>query len=136
MHDAFFVRRIECIRQLDSYLHGPRNRAFPRRQHPVQRLALQQFHGDEGDLFMLFDGINRAYPGMVQSRCRTRFSQKPLQRLPVAAGLFSKELQRYTAPQAAIFRLVHHAHAAAANFSQHLVMGNGLVNHSFLRSRC
>ena len=131
MHDAFFVRRVQRIRQLHADLHGSRNRAFSRRQRFVQRLAFEQLHGDKRHAFMFFDGINGAYPWMIQRRSRARFAQKTLQRLRIAIRFLGEKFQRHAPAEFRIFGFVHHAHAAAANFAQNLVVADGLVDHRF-----
>ena len=64
--------------------------------------------------FILADVVNGADVGMVQRGCGARFALEALASLGILRQFFGKELQRNAAAEALIFRLVDHAHSAAA----------------------
>ena len=66
---------------------------------------------------------------MIQSRCSTRFPLKTLARLRILCQLFGKELQGHAAAKTLVFRLVNHAHSAAAQLLDDAVMGDCLAEH-------
>ncbi len=81
------------------------------------------------------DVVDGADVGMIQRRRRARFPLKTLARLRILGQLFGKELQGHAAAEALIFRLVNHAHSAAAQLSYNAVMGDCLVEHVALNVR-
>jgi len=96
---------------------------------PLQCLALQQLHCDEGLASMLPDLMDGADVRMVEGGSGARFATKTLQRLPVLRQVFREELQRHMPTEAEIFGLIDHTHASAAELAQHAVVGDGLADH-------
>jgi len=79
MNDAFCVRRIQSIGNLNGHveqfvgLDGTARDALP------ERLAFEQFHGDEGLTFGLVDVVDGADVGMIQCRSRLCLASEALQ---------------------------------------------------------
>ena len=95
----------------------------------LERLALQQLHGDEGPAVRFVDLMNRADVGVIQRRGGSRFTFESFQRLRIAREFFRQELQRDVATELEVFRFVHHAHAAAPELFQDAIVGDGLPDH-------
>ena len=94
----------------------------------LQALALQLFHDDEGMAVMVFDFVDGADGGMVQQGRGARLALEALHGLAVAGEIVGKKLDGDMAAQAGVFRLVDHAHPAAAQFAQNAVMGDRLAD--------
>ncbi len=66
VNDAFAVRRVQRVRNLDR----PRQRSFeiqrPSRNAVLQRDAIKKFHGDECLAILLANVMNRTNVGMIQ----------------------------------------------------------------------
>jgi len=75
------------------------------------------------------DFVNRTDVGMVESRRRLGFALKASQRLRVFGDLIGEKLQRNETAQFRVFGLVDHAHTAAAEFLENVVVRDGLANH-------
>ena len=65
---------------------------------------------------------------MIQRRRCPCFSPEPFQRLRIAGEIVGQEFQRDEAPQLSVFCLVHHPHAAAAEFLDDSVVRDGLTD--------
>jgi hypothetical protein len=59
---------------------------------------------------------------MINRRRRLRFAPEALERRGIAGHIFGKELQRHPSFELRVLRLIHDAHAAAAQFLEHAVM--------------
>ena len=95
----------------------------------LERLAVQELHGDEVPAFVLVDVVDGADVGMVEGRCRLRLALESLERVPVPGHLFREELQRDGALEPGVFRLVDDTHPPAAELFQNPVVRNGLADH-------
>ena len=99
MHDAFGVRRLQRVGNLD----GQRQQSFHlQRTSPdplPQRHAIQKLHGDEGSSFVLADLVNRADVGMIQRRRRPRFAPEALQRQRFPRRIFGKNFSATRRPR-------------------------------------
>src|SRR6267154_6111976 len=80
VHNSFFVRGVQRIGELNANLQNAWNRQRCIGQQLIQRLPLQQFHGDEGAPLVLLDGVNGANSRMVQRGGRARLAYKSLER--------------------------------------------------------
>ena len=106
----------------------------PLRQEILERLPLQQFHGDERPALMLADFINGAYIGVVQCRGRAGFLLEARQRLGMVAVFLGQELQRHVALELEVLRPENDTHSAAAQFVKDQVVGDGFA-FQIVRSR-
>ena len=66
---------------------------------------------------------------MIERGGRPGFPLKTFASLWILRQFFRKELQGHAAAEALVFRLVNHAHSAAAQFFDDAVMGNCLAQH-------
>src|SRR5580692_9842749 len=129
VHDAFGVRGIECVGDLDG--EGKQSVQLDRAStdQVLQGLAVEKFHGDEGLAVFLADVVDGANVGMVQGGCGLGFALKAGESLGVARNFVGKEFQGDETMEARVFGFVNHAHAAAAKFLDDAIVGNGLADH-------
>src|SRR5690348_13571066 len=76
MDDAFLVGGVERVRELDTDINSSWNWKGTKRNEFVERLAFEQFHGDEGAAVVLFDGMNSADARMIEHGSGARFAQE------------------------------------------------------------
>ena len=129
MDDAFFVGGVEGIGELDANFDGAGDGQCAGGQNFVERLAFEQFHGDEGAAVVLFDGVDGANAGMVERGCGAGFAQEAFERSRVALVFFGKKFESDAAAELGVLGFVDDAHAAAAELAEDSVMGDGLVDH-------
>src|SRR5271155_1183479 len=149
MDDSLGMGGIERIRQLDTPVEQAIEGQTAAAQAAIQRVALQQFHGDKHLALVLvvvgvsnalsnldpLDRINRADVGVVQGRRGTSLEQKTVQRILIAGELWRQELQRNPASQIEVFCFVDNPHPAAPQLAGNAVMRDGLADHKFVRSK-
>jgi hypothetical protein len=95
----------------------------------LQRLAFQQFHGDERLLFVLPDIVDGADVWMIQSRGGACFSLKAVESLAVSGHLGGKEFQGNMPAKASVLGFVDHTHAPATQTFQNSIVRDGLTEH-------
>jgi hypothetical protein len=129
MHDAFRMRRVECVRHFDAQcqqcfqFHGAAG------DRMLQRLTLQILHGDEGLPALLIDLVDCADVGMVQCGSGLRLALEATERLRVLGHFVRQELQGDEAAKFNVLGFVDHAHAATAKFLHNAVVRDGLADH-------
>jgi len=129
MDDAFLVSGTEGIGELNADIDGARNGEFALREDLVEGQAFEELHGDEGDAFMLFDGVDGADSGMIEGGGGTGFAEEAFEGLSVATCLFREEFEGHVAAELGILGFIDHAHAPTANFAEDFVMSDGFVDH-------
>ncbi len=92
-----------------------------------ESLSFEQFHGDEGPALMLANSIDGTDIGMVQGGEGVGFLAEALRNATLLAEFEGKELERDETIQLEVFGAEDHAHSAAAQFFEHLVMGDRLA---------
>src|SRR5438270_516005 len=113
---------------------GPRRRKTGRRA----RLAVKKLHSDESLRFagcLTFNGqlpnvIDGADVWMIQSGCGLRLTAKTLERGSVFRHFEKEKFQGYGTIEPRVQSLVNHAHAAASEPLQDLVV-RGALSHQF-----
>src|ERR1700682_4180613 len=95
----------------------------------LQRLAVEELHGDERLAALLADVVNRADVGMVESRCGLRFTLKTGKSLGVFGYFIGQELQGHEAMQPGVLSLVDDTHVTTAQLLDDAVMRDGLADH-------
>lgn len=78
---------------------------------------------------VVLDVVNATNAGVGQRACRPRFAFKALQQLRILDEAVRDEFQRDKAAEFGVFRLVNHAHTAAAETLENAVMRDGIANH-------
>jgi hypothetical protein len=128
MDDAMGVRGVQSVGDLNSNL----KRVFKQQRLSgdamLQRLPIEELHGDVGLSFMLSDFVNRADIGMVKSGGCAGFALEPFDRLRVFRQRFGQELQSDEAAELGVFSLVHHTHTAAPEFIDDAIVRDGLAD--------
>ncbi len=121
------AKRIRYLNaDIENLIYLQRLAAYPL----LQAHALQLFHDNEGMSRVVIDIVDGADARMVQLRSRTRLAHKAVERLAVVHHLLWNKLQRDMARQARVFRLIHHAHATAAELPHYVIVGDCLADHS------
>ncbi len=116
MYDAFAVRGIKRIGDLDGVFEQLFERKCARQQAVLQGLAAQHFHDDEllALIFVLGNLVDGADVGMVQSRRGPGFTAKTLQGLGIASQIPGEKFERDAASEVKVLSLVNDSHATAA----------------------
>ena len=129
MNNAFLVRCIEGIGNLDGdadqIICGEWAVGNPVTQCP----ALEQFHGDEVKPVGFIHFVDCADIRVVQSGRSPGLAQQPLHHLRVTGDFGWQAFERHLAAQTRVFRPVYHAHAARAQGVKQLVMGDCRAEH-------
>ena len=126
MDYAFTVRRIERVSNLNTQrqdrfpLHGTAGNQV------LERRPVKKFHDEKSASVFLANVVHGADVGMVESGSGLRFAAETLQRLPILGKVLRKKFQRDEAAEACIFSLINHPHAAATEFLDDPVMGDGV----------
>ena len=129
MDDALGMCRIEGIRDLHADITDgfePQRLAF---DAVLQGYAIEELHRDERLVPGLANLVNGANVGVIQSRCSTSLAAETFQRFCVLGDIIRKEFQGNKATELHVFGLVNNTHAAAAEFFQDAVVGDGLADH-------
>ena len=114
MHDAFAVRRIERIGNLNRQWQQLFRFHRPAGDQVLQGHAVEELHDHEGSAIFLADVMDGADVGMIERRRRSRLTAEALQRLRDREPRFGEKLERDKTAQAGVLGLVHHTHAATA----------------------
>src|SRR5215467_9002733 len=98
------------------------------RNHMLQCLAVQEFHGDERLRLMLSNFVNGANVRMVQCRSCSCFAPEAFESLRVVGKMFREELQRDKAAEICVLGLINHTHSATAELFENAVVRDRLTN--------
>ncbi len=128
MHDALGVRRVESV----GNLHGDVDQRIGGEgtgSHPIlEGGSLEEFHREEETALGFVDVVDGADVRMIECRGGACLALEALQRLAVSSQIVRKKFERDGTAEPGVFRLVHHAHAAAANLFDDAVMGDGFTD--------
>ena len=124
MDDAGAVCRIETVGDPDRDVHDLGHRQPVVQQVGVERLALEQLHGDERLAVLFADLVNRADVRMIERRRRPRLEPEALGRLRAALQIAWQELQRDVPAKRQILGLIDDAHAARTDAAQDPIVGD------------
>ena len=120
---------VQSIGDLDAQIEHRLNFQWLAADPVPERLALQQFHGDEGSPLGLVDLVNDANVRMIQCRSSFGFALKTADCQGAFGDVVGQELESYKATELHILGLVDDTHAATAEFFDDAVMRDGLVDH-------
>ena len=123
MHDAAVVRGREAHRGLLQHLGRllDRKLAFAL-QHGAERFAFDEFHDEIRLAFVVADEIDLDDVRIVERGHAARFAQEALLDRLVVRERIGKHLDRDVAVQRSLEALVDHAHAAASEFGDDVVV--------------
>ncbi len=113
MDDAFGVSRSQSVRNLDAQIEHQADVDRSAADAMFQRLAFQQFHGDERLPVRLADIVDGADVRVIESGRSAGFSLKAVQRLTVPGHFGWEEFEGDVAAEAGILGFVDHTHSAA-----------------------
>src|SRR5262245_61894601 len=128
MNDAFDMRRIERVGNFRSQEEQHIGAEWLAGNQAAQGHAVQEFHSDERAPGLLSDFVDGANIWMIQSRGGLSFALETSQGVVIVDNFIGNELQRDKSAEDGVFRLVHHAHSAAAQLFQDAVVRNGLAD--------
>ena len=94
-----------------------------------KRLALQEFHGDEGSPISLVNLVDGANVRMIQGRSGFGFALKTAESLRTFGYVVGQELESYKAAELHILGLVYDTHRAGAELLDDVIVRDGLPNH-------
>ena len=98
----------------------------------LERLPLQQLHGDEVLTVRFVDLVDRADIRVIQRGGREGFPLEAFTSSRIVLHFYWQEFQRNMAVQLEIFRFVDHTHAAATELLQDAIVRDGLADHQFI----
>jgi hypothetical protein len=124
--DSFRVCRVERVGNLDTQIEHRFDLQRLATDEMPECLPLQQFHRNESSAICLVDLVDRADVWVVQGGRSLGLPLETAQGLRVVGEFVWKELKDDVATKLEVFRLVHHAHAPAANLAEDAVMGHRL----------
>ena len=93
----------------------------------LERLALEQLHGDERSAFELANIVNGANVGVIERGSSACFAAETLDGLRVMGNVVGKKLEGHIPTEAGVLGFVDYAHSATAQFFQDGVVGDRLV---------
>ena len=129
MHDALRMCSVQSIGHLHSQIEDFLDIQRLAPNQVLERLSLQQLHGDEGPAVSFVDLVDCADVWMIQRRCSKGFPLEAFASGRIPGQLFRQKLQGHMAAQLEVFRFVDHTHAAATKLFQDAVVGDGLPDH-------
>ena len=122
--DAFRLRGIERVGHFDADSENRLQGQGHAADAALEADALQQFHCDEGMPVRFVDVVNGANVGMVERGRGLRLAPETLEHGRVASESLGQELEGDKAAKFGILGAEDHAHAAAAKFFQHAIVGD------------
>ena len=128
MHDAFLVRRRERLgeraRDLDELLH----RESALGNAVIERLPLDQLHGEEVHAVGFLDGENRNDVRVIERGDGASFTLEAREALGIARHVGRQHLERHFAPELRVGSAIHLTHAARADRGGDAVVGERAAN--------
>ena len=129
MHDSLRMSCIESVGHLRSQIQDLFHFERLSADQVLERLPLQQFHGDEVLPVRFVDLVDRADVRMIERRRGEGFPLEAFASSRIVLHFRRQELQRDMAVQLEVFGLIHHTHPAAAELFQNPIVRDGLANH-------
>src|SRR4051812_24266199 len=127
MDDAAAVGGVEGIGDLDAVLRQGRVLDRLPADLLVERLAFEQFHGDELLAVVVADFIDGADVAVVQRGCGASLALEALERLRITLEFAVEEFERDVAAEVDVLSFIYDAHAAAAEPTKDAVMRDVLT---------
>ena len=127
--DPLAVGRVQCVGNLNGDVEQGLAVQRAAGNAVLQRLAIQELHGNEWLSLGLADLIDGADVGMIERRCRAGLAAEALQRLRVLGYVRRKEFESYETAEFSVFGLVDDTHPPAAQLLGDAVMRDCLADH-------
>ena len=128
MDDAFGVRGIEGVGDLDGEFEGFFDGQRLAGNAVLQRLAFEVLHGDEGPSVFLGDFVNGADVGVIEGGGGAGFALEAFESGAIFGHIVGEEFQGDEATEGGVFGFVDHAHAAATEFFDNAIVGDGAAD--------
>ena len=96
-----------------------------------ERLAVEEFHGDQGAAFGFADVVDGANVWMVEGGSGLGFAPKAGEGLRIGGDVFGEEFQSDETMETGVFGFVDDAHAAATEFVGDDEVGEVLTDHGW-----
>lgn len=126
MDDAL---RVCCIQSV-GHINGKDQQEFevhgPAGDRVLQRLAVEEFHGNKSFAVVFPNVVNGADARMIQRGRRLGFAAEAFERLGIVGHVVWKEFEGDKTLEAGVFGFVHHAHTPTAKFFENFIMRKGL----------
>ena len=128
--NAFRVCLLQCFTDLDCDLDGVIT--LREGDFGAQLAAVHIFHHHKQRIADVFNAVNDADVGMIQSGCRLCLLKEACLRIRIFADAFRKELQRDSAVEFGVVGFVNDAHPALSQFLEDpIVTDNGADHDGF-----
>jgi hypothetical protein len=124
--DALLVGRGQSVREGRSDRHQALDRHPALGDELVERLPLDELHGQEVDALGLLDGVHGDDAGVVEGGERLRLALEALEPLRARGHLGRQHLEGHVAPELRVGRAVDLAHPAGAERRGDPVVGERL----------
>src|ERR1700674_1335063 len=95
----------------------------------LQRLSLQQFHGNEVLTIRFVDLVNRADVWVIERGGSEGFPLEAFTGSRIVLHFCGEELERDVAVQLEIFSFIHHTHPAATKLRENAIVRDGFADH-------
>ena len=118
MHDTGGVRGGQRVGDLRAVLERVGEAEFAARQNGLESAPLDEFHGDVIGAAIARDIVDGDYVRVVEGRGGFGFLHEALLARRVGEGVVGKQFEGDGAVEVRVARLVHHAHAAFAQFAR------------------
>src|SRR5271170_6652708 len=128
MNDAFSMRRIEGVGDLDGEGQELLDIERPAGDAMLQRQAVEALHHHKGAVVFLANVVDGANVRMIQGGGRFGFAAKTFERLRITGDLFGKKLESDEAIEASILRFVDNAHTSTTEPLDNAIVRDGLAD--------
>ncbi len=126
--DSFGVSGIEAVGDLNAEIQKFADGELFFADASLQGLAFEQFHGDERAALEFADIVDGADVGMIERGGGAGLAAETFDSLGVMGDIIRQKFESDVAAEAGVGSFVNDAHAAAAEFFEDVVMGNGTTN--------
>ena len=121
MNDALLVRGVERVGKSRGDPEELLGWQGALGDEDIERLALDELHGQEVDAARLLDRVDADDAGMIQGGECFRLALEPLEPLGASGHLGRQDFQGHVAAELCVFRAVDFAHSAGADRRDDLV---------------
>jgi hypothetical protein len=122
VQDVFAVRRVERIGDLRRHVEQRLGIERSLDETPVERLALEQFHGQVAAAVLVVEPVDGADVGVIEARRGAGLTPEPVDRFGIFRRRRRQHLQGHHAAEHRVLRAVHDAHATGAQGLENGVM--------------
>ena len=125
MDHALLVRRGERVRERDREVEHPRDRQAAGRHQVVERLAIDQLHGQEADALCLLDRMQDDDVRVAECGHALGLALEPREPIGIPGHVVRAHLERDVAPEPRVARAIDLAHAAGTEQRDDFIRSEG-----------